>query len=52
MAEEVVLHEAMIALGLILGKVHVLVHVERDGVQERHLACLVKGNQLSVHAQR
>jgi len=43
--------KAMVALGMILGEVHILVHVERDHVLERYLACLVQGYQLSVHAQ-
>ena len=51
-AEEVVPHEAVVALGMILGEVHVLVHVERNDVLERYLAGLVQGNQLAVHAQR
>ena len=51
MAEEVVPHEAMVALGMILGEVHILVHVERNDVLERHLTGLVQGDQLSVHAQ-
>ena len=51
-AEEVVPHKAMIALRMFLGEVHILVHVERNDVLERYLACLVQGNQLSVHSQR
>ena len=50
-AEEVVPHEAMVALGMILGEVHILVHVEGNDVLERYLACLVQGDQLAVHAQ-
>ena len=50
-AEEVVPHKAMVALGMIFGEVHILVHVERDDVLERYLASLVQGNQLAVHAQ-
>ena len=48
--EEVVPHEAVVALGMFLGEVHVLVHVERDHILERYLASLVQGNQFSVHA--
>ena len=51
-AEEVVPHEAMVALRMILGEVHILVHVERDDVLERQLASLVQGYQLSIHPQR
>lgn len=47
--EEVVPHEAMLTLGMIFGKVHILVHVESNHVLERHLASLVQGDQLSVH---
>lgn len=50
--KEVVPHEAMIALGMFLGQVHILVHVERNHILERHLAGFVQGNQLAVHAQR
>ena len=49
MAEEVVPHEAVVALGMILGEIHILVHVESNHVLERHLASLVQGDQLSVH---
>ena len=52
MAEEVVPHKAMVALGVFLGKVHVLVHVERNHVLEGDLASLIQGYQLAVHAQR
>ena len=48
-AEEVVPHKAMVALGMIFGEVHVLIHVERNDVLERYLASLVQGYQLSVH---
>jgi len=48
-AEEVVPHEGVIAFWMIFGKVHILVHIERDHVPERHLASLVQGYQLSVH---
>ena len=43
-AEEVVPHKAMVALGVFLGEVHILVHVERDDVLELDLARLVQGN--------
>ena len=42
--KEVVLHKAMVALGVFLGEVHILVHIERDDVLERYLACLVQGD--------
>ena len=50
-AEEVVPHKRVVTLGMILGEVHILVHVERDDVLEGHLAGLVQGNQFPVHAQ-
>ena len=42
----------MIALGMFLGQAYVLIHVERDNIGKRHLARLVKRNQLLIHAQR
>ena len=51
MAEEVVPHEGVVALGVLLREIDVLVHVEGDDVLERHLAGLVQGYQLPVHAQ-
>ena len=50
--EEVVPHERMVAFGMLLGKSHVLVHVERDDIPERHLAGLVAADQLLVGFQR
>ena len=51
-AEEVVPHEGVVTLGMFLGEVYVLVHIERDDVLEGHLAGLVQGNQFTVHAER
>ena len=50
-AKEVVPHEAMITLWMILGEVHIFVHVERNDVLERYLACLIQSYQLLVHTQ-
>ena len=50
--EEVVPHERMVAFGMLLGKPHVLVHIERDDIPERHLTGLVAADQLLVGFQR
>ena len=52
MAEEVVPHEAVIALGVVFGKANILVHVESDNILERHFTFFVKLDQTTVHAQR
>ena len=51
MAEEVVPHEGVIALGVFLGEVDILVHVECHNVLERYLSLLVKLDESSVHAE-
>lgn len=51
-AEEVVPHERVVALGVILGQAHIFVHVERDDVAERYFAGLVAADQLLVGLQR
>ena len=50
--EEVVPHERVVALGVLLRKSDVLVHVERDDVPERHVAGLVAADELLVGLQR
>ena len=50
-AEEVVPHEGVVTLGVLLGEVDVLVHVEGDDVPEGDLAGLVEGDQFPVHSQ-
>ena len=50
-AEEVVPHEGVVALGVLLGQAHILVHVEGDYVLEGNDALLVQVDQLLVHAQ-
>ena len=42
MAEEVLLHERMVALRMIFGDTHIFVHVERNHVLERDLPILIK----------
>ena len=50
--EEVLLHKGVVALGVLLGEANVLVHIEGDNVSERHLALLIKVDQLGIHTQR
>ena len=50
MAEEVVPHEGVVALGMVLEEVDILVHVERDDVLEGYLSGFVEGDQFAVHA--
>lgn len=49
--EEIVPHERVVALRMVLGQTHVLIHVERDDVLERQSACLVQRGQRPVHAE-
>ena len=49
--EEVVPHKRVVALGVLLGQVAVLVHIERDHVLERNLTSLVHCDQLLVSTQ-
>ena len=51
-AEEVVPHERVVALGMLLRQTHIFVHVEGDDVLERHLARLVEADKLLVGLQR
>ena len=51
MTEEVVPHEGVVALGMFLGEVDILVHVEGDDVLERDFTCLVEGDEFAVHSQ-
>ena len=50
--EEIVPHERVVAFGMLLGETHILVHVERDDVLERHFARLVAADQFLVGLQR
>ena len=52
MGEEVLPHKRVVALGMILGNLHILVHIERDDVLERQLSGLVLLDELLVEAQR
>ena len=48
--EQVCGHERVVALGMILGQVHIFVHVECQHVLERHTALFVGLHQFAVHA--
>ncbi len=50
--EEVLAHEGVVALGVLLGQADVFVHVERHDVGERHLAGTVEQDQLPVGFER
>jgi len=50
--EEVVPHEIVVALRMVAGQPHVLVHVERLDVLERNSALAMKLDQFLVHSQR
>ena len=50
--EEVVVHEAVVALRMFLGQPHVLVHVEGDHVLEAHLAGFMQLNQALVGVEQ
>ncbi|MNG16260.1 hypothetical protein D3C84_1001540 [compost metagenome] len=52
MVEEVVVHEAVVALRVLGRQTHVLVHVEADHVLEAHFAGLVQLDQALVGRQR
>lgn len=50
--EEVLIHERMIRLGVVLGNAYIFIHIESDYVLERNLTCFIIFHQLLVHAQR
>ena len=50
-AEEVVPHEAVVALGVLFGQAYILVHVERHDVAEADLAGLVQFYQTAVQSK-
>ena len=49
--EEVVPHEGVVALGMVLGKADILVHVEGDDVLEGYLTLFVQADKFLVHAE-
>lgn len=51
LVEEVGPHKSVVALLVVAGNAHVLVHVEGDDVFERYLAFLVEADEGLVHAQ-
>ena len=51
MAEEVVPHERMIALGVLLGQPYILVHVECNHILEAYDTFVIKVNQLLICTQ-
>ena len=50
MVEEVVMHEGVVALGMVLGDAHVFIHVEGDHILERDLPRLVHADEFPVGA--
>ena len=50
--EEIVPHEVVVALRVVAGQIHVLVHVESLDIFERHSTPAVVLDQLTVHSQR
>lgn len=50
--EEILVHEGVVALGVVHGEVHVLVHVEGHDVLERNATVLVRLNKSLVNANR
>ena len=50
--EQVLVHEGVVALGMLLGQAHVLVHVEGDDVLERHFTGLDHAGQFGIGVQR
>ena len=52
MTEEVVPHEAVVALGMVLRDADIFVHVEGDHILEGDLAFLVKFHQFLIGADR
>ena len=51
MREEVIPHEAVIALRMLFGQVDILVHIESDYIAEGNLAGLVQFDQFAVHTE-
>ena len=49
-AEEIVPHKAVIALGVVDREAHILVHVESNDIAERHFTFLIKLYQTAIHA--
>ena len=52
MAEEVLPHEAVVALRMVFWQIHILVHVECDYILEGNLSCRVHVNQVAVQPKR
>lgn len=50
--EEIVPHEAVVALRMVLGKTHIFIHIEGDDVAKRHIPFLVKLDELAVEPER
>ena len=50
--EEVVSHERVVALGMLLRQADILVHVESENVLERHTSLLASLSQILIHADR
>jgi hypothetical protein len=48
MVEEVAVHEGVVALGMVHGKAHVLVHVEGNDVLEGHFAGLDHADEFGI----
>ena len=51
MGEKIVPHEAVVALGMVRRKAHVLVHIEGDHVGEGNLFLPMQGDELLIDAQ-
>ena len=50
-AEEVLPHKGVVALGMILGDTYVLIHVEGDDVLEGYTPGLMSSHQGTIHAE-
>ena len=46
--EQVLVHEAVVALGMVLGKPHVFIHIERDHVLEGNLSRLDHADEFGI----
>ena len=52
LVEQILVHEGMVALGVVLGKAYILVHIERDDVLEGNLSGLDHPDEFGIGLDR
>ena len=50
MAEEIVPHERVVTFRMLLGQIHIFIHIECDNILERHLASFVQSYEFLIQS--